>query len=105
MRRLFTGIAALALVTSLTSTAFADTYSYRDDTGRVVVVHQPDPGKHALRGGVVGAGGGALIGCLVTIMIGCAPGAAVGAAVGGGGGAVVGAATTPPTRVYHEPTD
>ena len=97
-RRLLTGIAALALTSGA---AFADTYTYRDDTGRLVVVHQPDPGKHALRGGAAGAGAGALIGCLVTIVIGCAPGAAVGAAVGGGAGAVVGAASTPPPRVVR----
>ena len=47
----------------------------------------------------------AVIGCLITIPIGCAPGAAVGAAVGGGTGAVVGAASTPPPRVYYPPAD
>ena len=103
IRTVFTGIAACALMTGV---AFAqDTYTYRDDSGRVVVVHQPDPGKHALRGGVTGAGAGALIGCLVTIPIGCAPGAAIGAAVGGGAGVVAGAASTPPPRerVYEAP--
>ncbi len=95
IRKVLTGAAALAL---MAGAAFADTYTYRDDNGQVVVVHQPDPGKHALRGGVAGAGAGALIGCLVTIPIGCAPGAAVGAAVGGGTGVVAGAASTPPPR-------
>jgi hypothetical protein len=95
IRKVITGAAALAL---MTGAAFADTYSYRDDSGRVVVVHQPDPARHALRGGVAGAGAGALIGCLVTIPIGCAPGAAVGAAIGGGTGVVAGAASTPPAR-------
>ena len=97
IRKVLTGVAALTL---MAGAAFADTYSYRDDTGRVVVVHQPDPAKHAARGALAGGGAGALIGCLVTIPIGCAPGAAVGAAIGGGGGAVVGAASTPPPREH-----
>ena len=102
IRSVFTGIAACAL---MTGAAFAQDTTYRDDSGRVVVTHTPDPGKHALRGGVAGAGAGALIGCLVTIPIGCAPGAAIGAAVGGGTGAIAGAATTPPPheRVYEGP--
>jgi hypothetical protein len=101
IRKVLTGVAALAL---MSGAAFADTYTYRDDSGQTVVVHQPDPAKHALRGGVAGAGAGALIGCLVTIPIGCAPGAAVGAAVGGGAGVVAGAASTSPTRerVYDD---
>jgi hypothetical protein len=74
----------------------------RDDSG-VTVYHHPDPAVHAVRGGLTGAGFGAVIGCIVTIPIGCAPGAAFGAAVGGGGGAVVGAATTPPPHVDHYP--
>ncbi|HEY1427305.1 MAG TPA: hypothetical protein VGF50_11580 [Caulobacteraceae bacterium] len=98
IRKVLTGIAACAL---MTGAAFADTYTTTDANGNVVVVHQPDPGKHALRGGVAGAGAGALIGCLVTIPIGCAPGAAIGAAVGGGTGAVAGAASTPPPHVYY----
>ena len=96
-RSLFMGIAALALISA---PAFAQ--DERDDSG-VVVHHYPDPGKHALRGGVAGAGLGALIGCLVTIPVGCAPGAAIGAAVGGGTGAIAGAATTPPPRTYDPP--
>ena len=105
IRKVLTGVAACAL---MTGTAFAqDTTTYRDDSGRVVVVHQPNPARHAVRGGLAGAGAGALIGCLVTIPIGCAPGAAVGAAVGGGTGAVVGAASTPPAHehVYYPPRD
>jgi hypothetical protein len=121
IRGLLTGIAALALTTGTAlaqdttyTNSDGDTvvvhhngYNYRDDGTRVesrTVVHQHNPGAHALGGGVAGAGLGAAIGCLVTIPIGCAPGAAVGAAVGGGTGAVVGAATTPPDRVYHERT-
>ena len=90
IRRLFTGIAALAL---MTSAAFAQ--DHRDYGDRA--------GANAVRGGVGGAGLGALIGCLVTIPIGCAPGAAVGAAVGGGGGAVIGAASTRPRDDYPPP--
>ena len=101
IRGLFTGIAALSLMSGA-AIAQDDHYS-RDDSGRVVVTHAPDPGKHALGGGVVGAGVGALIGCLVTLPIGCAPGAAIGAAVGGGTGAIAGAATTPPPRTYYPP--
>ena len=102
IRSLFTGIAALALISA---PALAQDEHYdRDDSG-VVVHHYPDPGKHALRGGVAGAGLGALIGCLVTIPVGCAPGAAIGAAVGGGAGAIAGAATTPPPRTYYAPRD
>jgi|SRR6185312_13224761 len=99
IRRLFTGIAAFALMTSAAGAALAQGYYYHDAYGRVV--YQPDPGAHAVRGGVAGAGAGALIGCLVTIPIGCAPGAAVGAAIGGGAGAVAGAASTPPARHYY----
>ena len=117
IRGLLTGIAALALATG---TALAETTEYTNSNGDVVVhhdgydytrgetthvvVHESDPVGHTVGGAVGGAGVGALIGCLVTIPIGCAPGAAVGAAVGGGTGAVVGAASTPPTRVYHERT-
>ena len=97
IRSLFTGIAALAL---MSAPAFAQDEHYaRDDS--TVIVHHSDPGKHALGGGVAGAGLGALIGCLVTIPIGCAPGAAIGAAVGGGTGAIAGAASTPPPRTYY----
>ena len=84
IRKLLTGIAALSL---MTSTALAQDSHYGDRAA-----------ANTLRGGVGGAGVGALIGCLVTIPIGCAPGAAVGAAWGGGGGAVIGAATTRPPR-------
>jgi hypothetical protein len=74
-----------------------DTAYEGGETSRTVVVHHhPDPGAHALGGGVAGAGLGAAIGCIATIPIGCAPGAAIGAAVGGGTGAIAGAATTPP---------
>lgn len=46
-----------------------------------------------------GAGSGAVIGCLVTIPIGCAPGAVVGAAAGGAMGATGKAtAVTPPPQ-------
>jgi uncharacterized membrane protein len=100
IRKVFTGIAAFALMTG--AAIAQDTYATRDDSGRVVVVHQPDPAKHAARGALAGGGMGALIGCLVTIPIGCAPGAAIGAAVGGGGGAVVGAASTPPPHAVYE---
>src|SRR3569832_2096834 len=70
----------------------ADDRGYYERDGR----WHPDPGAHALAGGMTGAGVGAAIGCLVTLPVGCAPGAAVGAAVGGGTGAVAGAASTPP---------
>src|SRR5579863_4857092 len=97
IRKLFTGIAACAL---MTGAAIAQDSSARDDSRPVVY---PDPGKHALGGGVVGAGLGAAIGCIVTIPIGCAPGAAIGAAVGGGTGAIAGAATTPPPHRVNTP--
>ena len=84
IRKILTGIAALAL---MTGPALAQDSHYGD---RVAA--------HTLRGGVGGAGLGALIGCIVTIPIGGGPGAAVGAAWGGGGGAVIGAATTRPPR-------
>jgi hypothetical protein len=100
IRSLFTGIAAFALMSG--AALAQDDHYARDDSG-VVVHHYPDPGKHALRGGVAGAGLGALVGCLLTIPIGCAPGAAIGAAVGGGTGAIAGAATTPPPREYNPP--
>ena len=87
IRKLLAGIAALAL---MTGTAFADDSHYADRAA-----------ANTLRGGVGGAGLGALIGCLVTIPIGCAPGAAVGATWGGGGGAVIGAASTRPPRGAH----
>ena len=119
IRGILTGIAALALTTG---TALAETTEYVNPDGNTVVVHhngydytregdthvvvhEHDPGVHAVRGGVAGAGVGAAIGCLVTLPIGCAPGAAVGAAVGGGTGAVVGAASTPPDRVVVERRD
>jgi hypothetical protein len=79
-RRILTGIAALAL---MAGPALAQDNHYGDRVAR-----------NTVRGGVGGAGVGALIGCLVTIPIGCGPGAAVGAAWGGGGGAVIGAAGT-----------
>jgi hypothetical protein len=47
------------------------------------------PGERALTGGVIGAGGGALIGA-------AAGNTLAGAIVGGLGGAAIGAATTPP---------
>ncbi len=96
IRRLFTGIAALTL---MTGTAFAQTYRDSADQPTVVVYSHPHVAERAVGGGAIGAGAGALIGCLVTLPL-CAPGAAVGAAIGGGGGAVVGAASTP-TRAYH----
>ena len=74
---------------------------YRREHSRTIVRENPNPGAHALGGGVAGAGLGAAIGCVVTIAIGCAPGAAIGAAVGGGTGAVAGAASTPPPREYY----
>jgi len=105
-RRLFTGVAALTL---MTGAAFAQ--DYRNDTtargdvdttarGDVVVYSHPDPVVHVVRGGAIGAGVGALVGCLVTLPV-CGPGAAVGAAIGGGGGAVVGAANTPTRDHYY----
>ena len=54
-----------------------------------------DPAGRAIAYGATGAGVGAAIGCVATILIGCAPGAAAGAAIGGGVGATTGAATTP----------
>jgi hypothetical protein len=95
IRRLFTGIAAFALMTGV---AFAQ--DYRDDTHTVVVYRHADPVVHVVRGGVIGAGVGAVIGCLVTLPV-CGPGAGVGAAIGGGGGAVVGAARTPDRDYYY----
>src|SRR5258708_6007094 len=55
----------------------------------------PDPATNAVVSGTGGAATGALIGCIVTIPIGCAPGAALCAAVGGGVGATTGVVTTP----------
>jgi hypothetical protein len=111
-RHLLTGIAALGMTSSV---ALAQDYSTtttltRDDSGAVVrershTVVYPDPAKHAAKGALFGGGAGALIGCLVTIPIGCAPGAAVGAAIGGGGGAVAGAASTPPPHVVRNPPE
>jgi hypothetical protein len=50
-------------------------------------------------GGLEAGSSGAVIGCLVTIPIGCAPGAVVGAVAGGTLGATGNAATvTPPSR-------
>jgi hypothetical protein len=54
-----------------------------------------DPAGRAIVIGATGAGIGAAIGCVATILIGCAPGAAAGAAIGGGVGAAAGAASTP----------
>jgi hypothetical protein len=87
IRKLLTGIAALTL---MTGTAFADDSHYSERAA-----------ANTVRGGAGGAGLGALIGCLVTIPVGCAPGAVVGAAWGGGGGALIGAATTRPPRDHH----
>ena len=97
IRNLLTGIAAFTLISGV-----AVAQDYRDDGQGDVVVHSPDPGVHALRGGAAGAGVGAVIGCLVTLPI-CGVGAAIGAAVGGGTGAIAGAASTPPPRAYREP--
>jgi hypothetical protein len=47
-------------------------------------------------GGVEAGSSGAVIGCLVTIPIGCAPGAVVGAAAGGTLGATGKAVAVPP---------
>lgn len=57
-----------------------------------------DPGQRAIGGGLLGAGGGALIGGLA----GGGRGAAIGALAGGAGGAAIGAATTPPRRPRGE---
>jgi hypothetical protein len=57
-----------------------------------------DPAGRAIVIGATGAGVGAAIGCVATILIGCAPGAAAGAAIGGGVGAAAGAASTPDHR-------
>ncbi|MBL7233980.1 hypothetical protein [Komagataeibacter oboediens] len=57
-----------------------------------------DPGQRAIGGGLLGAGGGALIGGLA----GGGRGAAIGALAGGAGGAAIGAATTPPRRPRTE---
>jgi hypothetical protein len=91
IRKILAGIAALAL---MTGTAFAQDGHYGD---RVAA--------NTLRGGAGGAGLGALIGCLVTLPIGCAPGAAVGAAWGGGGGALIGAAATRSPRSDNPPNE
>jgi hypothetical protein len=100
IRGLFTGIAAIAL---MTGTAFAQD---RDSArGEVVVYSHPQPAAvHIVRGGTIGAGVGALIGCLVTLPV-CGPGAGVGAAIGGGTGAVTGAAvSTSQDRYYYRRT-
>lgn len=57
-----------------------------------------DPGQRAIGGGLLGAGGGALIGGLA----GGGQGAAIGALAGAAGGAAIGAATTPPRRPRAE---
>ena len=88
IRNLLTITAAVAL---MSGPAFAQDGHYSD---RVA--------SNTLRGGAGGAGLGALIGCLVTIPVGCAPGAVVGAAWGGGGGALIGAAATPTSRNDHQ---
>lgn len=90
IRKLLAGVATLALMTgpALAQDTHVDHHSHYGD--RVA--------SNTVRGGLGGAGVGALIGCLVTIPIGCGPGAAVGAAWGGGGGAVIGAAVTHPPR-------
>jgi hypothetical protein len=92
IRKLLTGIAALSL---MTGTALAQDSHYGDSH------YGERAAANTVRGGAGGAGLGALIGCLVTIPIGCAPGAVVGAAWGGGGGAVIGAASTRPPRGDH----
>ncbi|MCX7324551.1 MAG: bacteriocin [Hyphomicrobiales bacterium] len=51
--------------------------------------------ERTLGGGLIGAGGGALVGGLAT---GTAGGALAGAAIGGVGGAIIGNATTPGRR-------
>ncbi len=86
VRRLFSGVAAFALMTSV---AFAQA-----PHERYVYVHRHHHGvaEHTFKWGVIGAGAGALIGCVVTLPV-CGPGAGVGAAIGGGTGAVGGAAT------------
>ncbi|GAB6967784.1 hypothetical protein JCM25156A_18210 [Komagataeibacter kakiaceti JCM 25156] len=58
-----------------------------------------DPGERAIGGGLIGAGGGALIGGLA----GGGTGAAIGALAGGGTGAAIGAATTPRRRPAPQP--
>lgn len=58
-----------------------------------------DPGERAIGGGLIGAGGGALIGGLA----GGGTGAAIGALAGAGGGAAIGAATTPRRRPVAQP--
>ena len=57
-----------------------------------------DPGQRAIGGGLLGAGGGALIGGLA----GGGQGAAIGALAGAAGGAAIGAATTPRNRPRGE---
>ncbi|HZZ67522.1 MAG TPA: hypothetical protein VFE18_05055 [Phenylobacterium sp.] len=96
IRKILTGTAALAL---MVGPAFAQDSHYDRDHHYDRDSHYGDRvASNTVRGGLGGAGVGALIGCLVTIPIGCGPGAAVGAAWGGGGGAVIGAATTHPPR-------
>lgn len=57
-----------------------------------------DPGQRAVGGGLLGAGGGALVGGA----LGGGQGALAGALLGGAGGALAGAATTPPPpRGYY----
>jgi osmotically inducible lipoprotein OsmB len=51
--------------------------------------------ERTLGGGLIGAGGGALVGGLAT---GTTGGALAGAAIGGVGGAIIGNATTPSRR-------
>ena len=102
IRKVVTGLAVCAL---MSSSAFAQTTSYREPDGTVVVHHDPDPVDHAVKDGTKGAAVGAAVGCVVTIVIGCAPGAAAGAAIGGGTGAAVGAANTPPPHTDVYPSD
>ena len=55
-----------------------------------------DPGARAVKGGAIGGGLGAAIGCIITLPAGCLPGAAAGAVIGGGTGAAANAASPPP---------
>ncbi len=57
--------------------------------GRGLAACGPNPGDRAISGGLIGAGGGAVLGSVV----GIGPGA--GAVIGGAVGAVGGAATNP----------